>query len=176
MFPCLAKKTGNTLYNVFSAAILVVTLERFSEDADILVDLGHLQEQLSNVGPGATLDIVCLRRDISGMLYTDDVCIVSRSPHGLERMMAVFAEVFGAIGLTISESKTETMCMPIPRAPATQVVFNATGQQYRKTTSFTYLGGTVTETPNQLRDRPADPHGLHELQALHAGAVRPPEG
>ncbi|CAN0053269.1 unnamed protein product, partial [Ascophyllum nodosum] len=53
-----------------------------------------------------------------------------------------FVEVFGAFGLTISESKTETMCMPIPRAP---IVFNATGQQYRQTTSFTYLGGTVTE-------------------------------
>ena len=38
--------------------------------------------------------------------------------------------------------------MPIPRAPATKIVFNATGQQYRQTTNFTYLGGTVTETPN----------------------------
>ena len=38
--------------------------------------------------------------------------------------------------------------MPIPRAPATKIVFNATGQQYRQTTSFTYLGGTVTEMPN----------------------------
>ena len=38
--------------------------------------------------------------------------------------------------------------MPIPRAPATKIVFNATGQQYRQTTSFTYLGGTATETPN----------------------------
>ena len=38
--------------------------------------------------------------------------------------------------------------MPIPRVPATKIVFNATGQQYRQTTSFTYLGGTVTETPN----------------------------
>ena len=81
------------------------------------------------------------------MLYADDACIVSRSTRGLGRMMAVFVEVFGAFGLTISESKTETMCMPIPRAPATKipVVFNATGQQYRQTTSFTYLGGTVTE-------------------------------
>ena len=25
---------------------------------------------------------------------------------------------------------------------------NATGQPYRQTTYFTYLGGTVTETPN----------------------------
>ena len=63
-------------------------------------------------------------------------------------MIAVFVEVFGTSGLTISESKTETMCMPIPRASATKIVFNATGQQYRQTTSFIYLGGTVTETPN----------------------------
>ena len=64
-------------------------------------------------------------------------------------MMAVFVEVFGTFGLTISESKTKTMwCMPIPRVPATKIVFNATGQQYRQTTSFTYLGCTVTDTPN----------------------------
>ena len=63
-------------------------------------------------------------------------------------MMAVFAEVFGPFGLTISKSKTKTMCMPNPRASATKVVFNATGQQYRQTTSFTYLGGNVTEFPN----------------------------
>ena len=82
------------------------------------------------------------------MLYADDACIVSRSPRGLGRMMAVFVEVFGTFGLTISESKTKTTCMPIPRPPATKIVFNATGQQYRQTTSFAYLGGTVTETPN----------------------------
>ena len=38
--------------------------------------------------------------------------------------------------------------MPIPRKPTTKIIFNATGRQYRRTTSFTYLGGTVTETPN----------------------------
>ena len=87
----------------------------------------------------------CVRRAIWGTLYADDACIVSRSPRGLGRMMAVFVEVFGAFGLTISESKTETMCMPIPRAPVTKIVFNTTGQQYRQTTSFAYLGGTVTK-------------------------------
>ena len=40
------------------------------------------------------------------------------------------------------------MCMLIQRAPATQIVVNATGQQYRQTTSFTYFGGPVTKTPN----------------------------
>ena len=81
-------------------------------------------------------------------MYADDACIVSRSPRGLGRMMAVFVEVFGTFGLTISESKLEIMCMPIPRVQATKIVFNATGQQYRQTTSFTYLEGTVTETPD----------------------------
>ena len=80
------------------------------------------------------------------MLYADDACIVSRSPRGLEWMMAVFVHIFGEFGLTTSESKTETICIPIPRASATQIVFNVTGQQCRQTTSFTYLGGTVTET------------------------------
>ena len=35
-----------------------------------------------------------------------------------------------------------------PACTTTKKVFNATGQQYRQTTSFTYLGGTVTETLN----------------------------
>ena len=82
------------------------------------------------------------------MLYADDACVVSRSPRGLGRMMVVFVEVFGPFGLTISESKTETMCMPIPRAPATKIVFNTTGQQYHQTTPFTYLGGAVIEYPS----------------------------
>ena len=47
------------------------------------------------------------------MLYAKDACIVSRSPRGLGRMMAVFVDVFGTFGLTISESKTETMCISI---------------------------------------------------------------
>ena len=93
-------------------------------------------------------------------------------------MMAVFVEVLGAFGLTISESKTETMCMPIPRAPATKIVFNATGQRYRQTTSFTYLGSTVTEMPNlsDKIDRRIRAGWMGGLQALQAGTVRPPEG
>ena len=132
------------LFNVFFAAILFV-LERFSKEAGILADLIHLQDQPSKVGPETALE--CVRRAIWGMIYADDGCIVLRSPRGLGRMMAVFVEVFGTFGLTISESKTETLCMPIPRAPATKILFNAPGQQYRQTTSFTYLGGTVNETP-----------------------------
>ena len=132
------------LFNVLFAATLFGALGRYSEDAYILADLVPLQEQPSNVGPETALE--CVRRAIWGMLYANDACIVSRSPRRLGWMMAIFVEVFGAFGQTISESKTETVCMPIPPAPATQMVFNATGQQYRQTTSFTCLGGAVTET------------------------------
>ena len=34
------------------------------------------------------------------------------------------------------------------RAPATKIVLNATGQEYRQTTSFAYLGFTVNATSN----------------------------
>ena len=94
------------LFDVFFVAILFVVLERFSKDTGILADLIHLQEQPSNVDPETALE--CVRRAIWGMLYADDACIVSRSPRGLERMMAVFVEVFDTFGLAISESKTET--------------------------------------------------------------------
>ena len=104
-----------------------VALEKFSDDAYILADLVHLQEQPSKVGPKTALGNV--PRTYWGILYTNEACIVSRSPRGLERMMAAFVEVFGILGLTISESRTETMCMPSPRAFTTQIVFNATGQQ-----------------------------------------------
>ena len=122
------------LFNVFFAEILVfalltimlILIERFSKDADILADLIHLREQPSKVDPETALE--CVRRAIWGVLYADDTCIMSRSPRGLGRMMAVFVEVFGTFGLTISGSKTETICMPIPCASAAQIVFNATGQ------------------------------------------------
>ena len=137
---------SSLLFNVFFAAILSVALERFSKDADIFADLVHLRGQPSKVGPETALE--CLWRAIWAMMYADDACIVSRSPRGLGWMMAIFIEVFRTFGQTISESKTKTMCMPTSRATATQLVFNASEQQQRQTTSFAYFGGAVTETPN----------------------------
>ena len=121
---------SSLLLNDFFAAILLVVLERSSQDAGIPVNLIHLQEQPSKVGPETVLEYV--RHVIYGMVvYADNACIVSRSPRGLGRMMAVFVEVFGKFDHIVSESKTETMCMPILHTPATQMVFDATGQQYR---------------------------------------------
>ena len=64
---------------------------------------GDLQEQPTKVGPETAME--CVRRALWGMLYVDDACVVSRSPQGLERMMATLVDVFGAFGLTVSEKK-----------------------------------------------------------------------
>ena len=102
---------SSLLLNGFFAAILHVVLERFSQDAGIPVNLIHIQELPSKVGPETVLEYV--RRAICGMVYADNACIVSRSPRRLGRMMAVFVKVFGTLGQIVSESKTETVCMPI---------------------------------------------------------------
>ena len=94
--------------------------------------------------PEGALDYV--RRAVWVMLYADDAYIVSRSPQGLSKMMEVIVEVCRAFALTLSEKKTESMCMPPPRTRRTMVRVEAAGQIYKQVQSFTYLGGTVNET------------------------------
>ena len=43
------------MFNIFFAAMLLVALQRFSEDADILADLVHLKDQSGKVGPETAL-------------------------------------------------------------------------------------------------------------------------
>ena len=125
------------LFNIFFAAMLLVALQRFSEDADILADLVHLKEQLGKVSPETALE--CVRRAVWRMLHADDARIMSRSPRELELMIAVIIKVCGAFGLTVSEKKTGTMQMPIPHGLVTSITINAAGQHYRQTASFLYL-------------------------------------
>ena len=79
------------------------------------------------------------------MLYADDAGVVSRSPEQLRKMMGVFAVVCTAFGLTVSEAKTEIMCLRVkgmPESTATSSV-EAAGQVYNQTNEFVYLGGNV---------------------------------
>ena len=46
-----------------------------------------------------------------GMLNADDAEVVSQSPEQLRKMMGVIVVVYAASGLTISEAKTEIMCL-----------------------------------------------------------------
>ena len=127
-------------FNIFSAAGLLVVLQRFSEDPDILADLFHLQQQPATVGPETTMEYV--RHAVWGMLYAD----YSRSQQGLEQIMATLVNVYDAFGLTVSVKNPETISLPISHVPATPITITTTRQQYRGTTSFVYLGGAITES------------------------------
>ena len=107
------------LFNIFFAAVLNLVLQRFSEEPAILAELVHLKEPSTSMGPELAMDYV--RRAVWGMLSADDVCIVSRSPQGLAKMMEVIVKVCRAFALTVSAKKTETMRMPLPRTPRTMV-------------------------------------------------------
>ena len=134
------------LFNIFFAAVLNVALQRFSEEPAILAELVHLKEPSTSMGPEPAMGYVGCA--VWGMLYADDACIVSRSPQGLAKMMEVIVKVCRAFALTVSAKKTVTMRMPSPPTPRTMVRIEAAGQVYKQVQSFTYLGGTVTETPD----------------------------
>ena len=146
------------LFNIFFAAVMEVVLQRFSDDDTILEDLVFLDEG-SGGGPDETL-LDRVRRAVWGMLYADDVGIVSRSPAGLARMMTVIVEVFGAFGLTVSEKKTEALLMRAPEKaqqpgetpPLPALEIAAAGQKYHPVHQFVYLGGPITEDADITRD------------------------
>ena len=70
------------LFNVFFAAILLVALERFSKDADILADLIHLEEQLSKVARKRHWNVCGVLFGESFMLTTCALCRGRRAGWG----------------------------------------------------------------------------------------------
>ena len=96
------------------------------------------------------------------MLYADGAVIVSRSPAGLARMMAVIVEVFRAFGLTVAEKETETLLMRAPEKaqqpgetttpPLPALEIAAAGQKYNQVHQFVYLGGLITEGADLTRN------------------------
>ena len=61
-------------FDIFFAAMLIVALQRFSEDPAILARLVDLKELSASMRPEPAIDYV--RRAVWGMLHADDACIV----------------------------------------------------------------------------------------------------
>ena len=64
--------------------------------------------------------------------------------------MGVIVVVCAPFGLTVSEAKTETMCLRAKGMPESTAVFSveAAGQVYNQTNEFVYLGGNVNHNAN----------------------------
>ena len=85
-----------------------------------------------------------------GILYADDAGVVSRSPEQPRKMMGVVMVVYAAFGLTVSEAKSEIMCLRAKGMPESTTTFSveAAGQVYNQTNEFVYLGGKVNHNAN----------------------------
>ena len=79
-----------------------------------------------------------------GMLFADDAGIVSRSSGGLERMMTVIVTACSAFWRTVSEAKTDIVCLQIKGGGKVSFTINAAGRVYKQTIEFVYLCGAIT--------------------------------
>ena len=71
------------------------------------------------------------------MFYADDAGATSRTPEGLARMMAVIVTTCQEFGLTVFDSKTETMHLwSVPSSTETTLDIKAAGQRYKQTETF----------------------------------------
>ena len=100
------------LFNIFFAAVINVASTRFKADEGIMDVLVHLGKKRGPGGRGeATAEESVLVTPLWSMHYADDAGVVSRSPEQLRKMMEVIVVVCAVFGLTVSEAKTEIMCL-----------------------------------------------------------------
>ena len=156
----------------------------------------HLGKKREAGGRGeATAGESVLATPLWGMLYANDAGVASRSPEQLRKTMGVIVVVCAAFSLTVSEAKTEIMCLRAKGMPDPTVTFSveAAGQVYNQTNEFVYLGGNVNHNADlsievdrrmrnalcsfrkytlELYDRPSAPLEL-KIRMLRAEVLEP---
>ena len=124
------------LFNIFFAAVINAAFTRFKADKGITDALVYLRKKREAGGRGeATAGESVLATSLWGILYADDAGVVLRTPEQLRKMMGVIMVVCAAFGLTVSEAKTEIMCLRAKRVPESTATFSveAAGQVYNQT-------------------------------------------
>ena len=119
---------------------------RFKADKRQHISSGASEKKTVANGQGeSTAGESVLATPLWGMLYDDDAVVVSQAPEQSRKMMRVIMVVCAAFGLTISEAKTEIMCLCARGMPESTAIFSveAAGQVYYQTNEFVYLGGNV---------------------------------
>ena len=113
------------LFNIFFAAVINLGSTRFKADKGIMDALVHLRKKKGAGGRGeATVGESALTMPLWGMLYADDAGVVSQSPEQLRKMIEAIVVVCAAFGLTVSEAKTEIMCLRAKGMPESNATFS----------------------------------------------------
>ena len=115
---------ASLLFNIFFAAVINVTYTRFKANKYIVDAVVHPRKQKGVGGwEESTAEEPVLETSFWGMFYADDAGVVSQSPEQLMKMMGVFVAVFAAFGLTVSEAKTENICVRAKGMPDSIALF-----------------------------------------------------
>ena len=120
----------------FFAAVINVAYTWLKVDKDALDALALLRKKTGAGGAGeAAAREPALATSPWGMLYADNTGIVSQSPDKLRKMMGMIIVVCAGFGLTVSEAKTEIMCLRTNRMPEPATIFSVetAGQVYNQT-------------------------------------------
>ena len=136
------------LFNIFFAVVINAASTRFKADKGIMDALVHPRKKRGAGGRGeATVGESVLATPLWSMLYADDTGVVSQSPEQPRKMMGVIVVVYAAFGLTVSEIKTEIMCLRAKGMPEPTAIFRveAADQVYNQTDEFVYLGEIVNQ-------------------------------
>lgn len=126
----------------------MVLVDEFAKDTEVIADIVQIEKSVATGKKGAkagktttsTTDTAALW----GMLCADDASIVSCSPGSLEKTLSIIVPVARVFGLMVSEPKTDIMCMPPKGMAESTFAVSAAGQTYQQTSSFVYLGRTIT--------------------------------
>ena len=112
------------------------------------------------------------RRRFWVMLYAEDAGVVSQSPEQLLRkMMGVTVVVYAAFGLTVSEAKTEIMCLRAKRGcwspPPRHSAYRQRARCITKRTSSHASGGTSTT----MLTCPSRLYGAYATHGAASGSI-----
>ena len=125
------------LLSMFFTAVLRIAEKYFLADAAFTENMVQLQRQKNceKIGTSRKGKLDGRRgkerknaQRLWDMLYADDAEIVSRSSEGLQRMMTVIVTSCSSFGLTLSEAKTEILCMRTTGGGKVSRTINAAGQ------------------------------------------------
>ena len=114
------------LFNILFAAVTQVAYTRFEVDKGIIDALVDLRKK-AGTGGQTTAGEPAPETKLWGMLYADDVGVDSKSPEQLRKC--------AAFGLTVSEAKTEIMCLRTTGMSDATATFSVepAGQVYKQT-------------------------------------------
>ena len=133
-------------FNIFFAAVINVVSTRFKADKGIMDALVYMRKKRRTGGRGEeTAGESVPATPLWGMPCADAAGVVSQSPEQLRNIMGMVVVVCAAFVLTVSEAKTEIVCLRTNGMAESTATFSveAAGQVYRQTNEFVYLGGNI---------------------------------